>query len=118
MRALLTGPIIAGALLLALTLPSRAQVCRISTSGVNRNRSVTGQIHAECPISIHSVPFGNWGVTSNFGQKQDDHQFQGWCHDTRICDNRGNCRTECKDGWYEWNSCTDIDDYKAPNCTL
>jgi uncharacterized protein (TIGR03437 family) len=93
-------------------------VCRISTSGLNRNRLVTGPVHVECPISIHTVPFGNWGATSNFGNKQNAHQFEGWCHDTPICDNRGNCRTECGDGWYEWNSCTDIDEFRAPNCTL
>jgi uncharacterized protein (TIGR03437 family) len=103
---------------ICLGLQLDAQVCRISTSGLNRNRQVTGVIHAECPISIHTVPFGNWGVTSNFGQKQEGHQFQGWCHDTRVCDNRGNCRTECRDGWYEWNSCTDSDEFRAPNCTL
>ena len=96
-----------------------AQVCRISASGLNRNRRVTGSINAECPPSfIHTSPFGNWGVTSNFGQKHDDHQFQGWCHDTLTCDNRGNCRTECRDGWYEWNSCTDASEFRAPNCTL
>src|SRR5215203_1389208 len=93
-----------------------AQVCRISTSGLNRNRQVIGPVHTECPPSLHSFPFGNWGGTSNFGQKQDGTQFQGWCHDTRICDNQGNCRTECRDGWYEWNSCTDIDAYRPPNC--
>ena len=96
-----------------------AQVCRISASGLNRNRRVTGSISAECPGNfIHTSPFGNWGVTSNFGQKQDDHQFQGWCHDTLVCDNRGNCRTECRDGWYEWNSCTDASEFRPPNCTL
>ena len=99
-------------LLLLLCSELAAQVCRISTSGLTRNRRVAGPIHAECPISIHSVPFGNWGVTSNFGQKQDGNQFQGWCHETRVCDNNGNCSTECRDGWYEWNSCTDISQYR------
>jgi uncharacterized protein (TIGR03437 family) len=77
-----------------------------------------GPIHSECPVSIHTPPFGNWGVTSNFGGKVDDHQFQGWCHNSQICDNDGNCRTDCRDGWYEWNSCTDIRLYQPPNCTL
>ncbi|MEJ7608587.1 MAG: hypothetical protein WKF37_20530 [Bryobacteraceae bacterium] len=104
--------------LMLLAVQLDGQVCRISTSGLNRSRQVTGQIHAECPITIHTVPFGNWGVTSNFGQKQNGHQFQDWCHDTPICDNNGNCRTECVDGWYEWNSCTDVSQFQAPNCTL
>jgi uncharacterized protein (TIGR03437 family) len=109
-------PVVGVVLLCATQL--HAQVCRIQTSGLNRNRRAEGPVHAECPVSVHTVPFGNWGVTSNFGQKLNDHQFQGWCHDTPICDNRGNCRTECQDGWYEWNSCTDIDEFRAPNCTL
>ena len=100
----------------ALHLP--AQVCRVSLAGLNQNRRVMGPIHVECPPSIHSVPFGNWGVTSNFGQKGNSRQFEGWCHDTRVCDNNGVCRTQCTDGWYEWNSCTDIGAYQPPNCTL
>ena len=99
----------------ALQVP--AQVCRVSLAGLNQNRRVMGPIHVECPPSLHSVPFGNWGVTSNFGQKGNSRQFEGWCHDTRACDNNGACRTLCTDGWYEWNSCTDIGVYQSPNCT-
>jgi uncharacterized protein (TIGR03437 family) len=77
-----------------------------------------GPVNAECPFSLHSPPFGNWGVTSNFGQKFDGRQFEGWCHDTRICDNNGQCSVHCRDGWYEWNSCTDDARYRAPNLTL
>ena len=96
-----------------------AQVCRISVAGVNQARRVKGDVHVECPEDIvHSPPFGNWGVTSNFGQKGDSHQFDGWCHDTRVCDNAGTCQTDCTAGWYEWNSCTDHPLYRAPNCSL
>lgn len=94
------------------------QVCRFSVAGVNRNRRVTGDIAAECPDPLHTAPFGNWGATSNFGPKRNGHQFQGWCHDTRICDNAGNCRKVCRDGWYEWNTCTTDSLFRAPNCTL
>jgi uncharacterized protein (TIGR03437 family) len=104
---------------LAVSQVSPAQVCRLSVAGLNQSRRVTGQIHAECPEEIvHTAPFGNWGVTSTFGQKGDSHQFDGWCHNTRICDNAGTCKTDCVDGWYEWNSCTDNSLYTAPNCTL
>ncbi|MGH9632359.1 MAG: hypothetical protein ACRD7E_28980 [Bryobacteraceae bacterium] len=100
----------------------QAQVCRLLVAGLNRNRRVTGPVSTECrvplPPSVHSAPFGNWGVTSNFGVKRDSHQFDGWCHDSQVCDNSGNCRTDCRDGWYEWNSCTDQPAYRAPNCTL
>ena len=98
--------------------PSQAQVCRLSVAGLNQSRRVTGPIHAECPDAIHSAPFGNWGVTSNYGQKHDSHQFDGWCHDMRVCDNSGACRMACADGWYEWNSCTDNSLFTAPNCSL
>ena len=97
-----------------------AQVCRLSVAGLNRARRVMGPIAAECPGPgvIHTAPFGNWGVTSNFGRVQNGHQFQGWCHDTYVCDNEGNCRTDCDDGWYEWNGCTDHPRFRAPNCHL
>src|SRR5262245_52196763 len=98
---------------------SNAQVCRMSVAGINQSRRVTGAIHAECPDDpLHTVPFGNWGVTSNSDQKGDSHQFDGWCHNQRVCDNSGACRIDCTDGWYEWNSCTDHSLYSAPNCTL
>lgn len=104
--------------LLVLAGTASAQVCRLSVAGVNRNRRVMGPVSAECPFSVHSVPFGNWGVTSPFGLKIDGRQFEGWCNNTRVCDNNGNCSVQCRDGWYEWNSCTDHPLYRAPNDTL
>jgi uncharacterized protein (TIGR03437 family) len=78
-----------------------------------------GPIHSECPEALHSAPFGNWGVTSNFGHKRDGAQFEGWCHDNQeIVDNAGIRQRVCGTRWYEWNSCTDIDLYRGPNCTL
>lgn len=93
-------------------------MCRLSVAGLNQARRVTGAVHAECPSALHTPPFGNWGVTSNYGQKGDSHQFDGWCHNSRVCDNAGNCRLDCLDGWYEWNSCTDHPLYSAPNCSM
>jgi uncharacterized protein (TIGR03437 family) len=105
-------------LALFLAAGAGAQVCRVTVSGLNRSRRVIGNVDTECPTSLHTVPFGNYGVTSNYGTKINGNQFQGWCHDTRVCDNSGNCGTLCTDGWYEWNSCTDNPRYRAPNCTL
>lgn len=105
-------------MLLVLAEMLQGQICRLSVAGLNRNRRVTGAISAECPDPLHSAPFGNWGVTSNFGPKRNGRQFDGWCHDMRICDNAGNCRNACRDGWYEWNSCTTHSLYQAPNCSL
>lgn len=112
--------VLAAALCWSAVSAVEGQVCRLSIAGLNRARRVSGPIAAECPgpLIVHTAPFGNWGAVSNFGPKLNGHQFQGWCHDTRICDNQGNCRTNCTDGWYEWNSCTDQPRYRAPNCTL
>lgn len=104
--------------MLLVAWPLCAQVCRLSVAGLNRNRSVAGDIAAECPDPIHTAPFGNWGINSNFGVRRDGHQFDGWCHDMRTCDNNGACTNSCRDGWYEWNSCTAHPRFRAPNCTL
>ena len=94
------------------------QVCRLSVAGLNQSRRVMGPVHAECPDEVvHTAPFGNWGVTSNYGQKGDSHQFDGWCHDTRTCSNSGSCQISCTNGWYEWNSCTDDALFRPPNCS-
>lgn len=98
--------------------PLFGQVCRLSVAGLNRERRVMGPVSAECPDPLHSAPFGNWGVTSNFGGKLNGRQFDGWCHDMRICENDGTCRNVCRDGWYEWNSCTTNTRFQPPNCTL
>ncbi len=108
-------------------LSAEAQgVCQISYSGLNKARKVMGPVATECghdgawppPGFPHSVPFGNWGVTSNIGHKIDGHQFNGWCHNSWVCDNDGNCDTHCQDGWYEWNSCTTYSQWEPPNRTL
>ena len=116
----MTTSSIAGLLLVTMSSLqiAGAQVCRLSVAGLNQNRKVIGPVNAECPFSIHTPPFGNWGVTSTFGQKSDSRQFEGWCRDTRVCDNNGNCSVHCRDGWYEWNSCTDAPQFRAPNLTL
>jgi hypothetical protein len=122
----LTRLLVAGVLLGESCLVAQ-QVCRVSLAGATRNRRVVGDVYAECPGDIincipflpveHSIPFGNWGATSNFGQKQDGHQFQGWCNNSWVRDNYGNWKLECRDGWYEWNSCYQSQ-WGPPNCTL
>jgi hypothetical protein len=101
----------------ALT-PVWGQMCSFSIGGLNRSRVVTGPVHAECPGTIHTAPFGNWGASSSFGTRKNGHQFQGWCKNKWVCDNSGRCSTKCTDQWYEWNSCTDVPEFRAPNCTL
>jgi uncharacterized protein (TIGR03437 family) len=118
MRPLLRSAGFWCSLLLLVRADVVAQVCRLSVAGLNQERRVTGSISAECPNPIHSAPFGNWGVASNFGPKLNGHQFQGWCHDMRVCDSAGLCLNNCRDGWYEWNSCTTEPLFQAPNCSL
>ncbi len=94
-----------------------AQTCRLQVSGLNRNRIGYGPFDQECSWP-HSVPFGNWGVASNYGPKIDGYQFQGWCRGDYVCYNDGDCGVRCNGNWYEWNSCTVDWRYSPPNCSL
>ena len=73
--------------------------CETSVTFENRARRVFGRtIAAECAGDGHSVPFGNWGVTSNGGIRRNSFQFPGW-------------KKECTLGFLwsnllQWNSCT------------
>lgn len=78
------------------------QVCTVNFQLWNRDREVNGEVNAECAPGFHSTTWGNWGVNSNWGSREDGHQFQGWCHDQLM----PNGSQVCDDGWYEWNSCT------------
>ena len=86
-------------------LPASAQVCTINGYMVNHNRFAydTAEECLNCGPLCHSVPFGNWGVSSNVGSKQDADQFQGWY-------------PGCNPGpgtLVEWNSCSR--DYVRPD---
>ncbi|MEA2604851.1 MAG: hypothetical protein QOF89_5843 [Acidobacteriota bacterium] len=76
-------------------------VCSFSVSMVNHNRYAYDTAE-ECS-GWHSVPFGNWGVSSNVGRVVDGHQFQGW---NPSCNVTGSTLVE-------WNSCSR--DYVKPD---
>lgn len=90
--------------------------CRWGPSFETIDRRVPGAVNAECsgdqincfPFLGHSVPWGNWGVDSNGGSRQNTFQFAGW----RSIDNQ-----------LQWNSCTgefpppDADKYNDDNST-
>lgn len=76
--------------------PAFAQVCVFSAQFTNHNRYVY-RSDEECP-GFHSAPWGNWGVSSNVGTKQDSYQFMGWKPD---------CNAPASGDLIEWNSCTD-----------
>lgn len=84
----------------------RFEYCDITYSGDNRRRTVAGRIRAECPGSVHSAPWGNWGVTSNYGHKTDAQQFPGW--------HRGTIWGTSRPNW-QWNSCTTHANFAPPN---
>ena len=67
--------------LAALVQPTEAQwflpACRIDVSLENQLRRVTGAVMTECSGIIHSAPFGNWGVESNYDSRKDTDQVQG-----------------------------------------
>ena len=76
--------------------------CVVTLEGQNRNRTVDGSIHLECGAGIHSPPFGNWGVRSNYGGITDTDQFRGWKWEDGPSTKR------------QWNSCTTL--YPPPDC--
>ena len=86
-------------------LPAQQQrdeeACVVTVKGENRNRTVAGVINQECGVGgivfrrfSHSAPWGNWGVSSNYGGKEDTDQFRGWKWEDGP-------RTKL-----QWNSCT------------
>jgi hypothetical protein len=74
--------------------------CEMTIYTWNADRKVTGAVNTECG-PIHSVPWGNWGVDSNFQGRMDGHQFDGW-------------KVLSGSSWHQWNSCTW--EYQAPDC--
>lgn len=85
-----------------LIQPAFAQPrCTVSVQMVNHNRYAY-ETAEECSRLFHSVPWGNWGVSSNIGSKQDTDQFKGW-------------RQPCSQLKVEWNSCSENSRYRSPN---
>ena len=84
------------AVILTALLASSAEAqliptCRMDVILENQLRRVTGAVMVECP-GVHSAPFGNWGVESDYESRRNTDQFRGW-----------------KPHWGtkgEWNSCT------------
>ena len=110
--------LVASLTLLLAVQATAAGVCQIRYETKNRSRYVHGPVNAECnPLPLgHDAPFGNWGVDTESSGRSDGHQFQGWCRWESLCDNDGNCKTHCKDAWYQWNSCTsNLPQYRPQN---
>lgn len=85
-----------------LVRPAFAQPrCTLGVQMVNHNRYAY-ETAEECSRFFHSVPWGNWGVSSNVGSKQDTDQFKGW-------------RQPCSQLKVEWNSCSENSRYRSPN---
>lgn len=76
----------------------------INMSNNNRYAYDTAEECFNCPVVCHSVPFGNWGVSSNIGNKQNANQFEGW--------NPG-CSYSTPREQVQWNSCSV--DYVKPD---
>lgn len=85
----------------AVSFPSQAaeQACVIVLTGQNQNRTVSGAVNSECKGDGTGAPWGNWGVSSNYGRKTDTDQFRGW---------------KSVDGKRRWNSCTSL--FPPPDC--
>jgi hypothetical protein len=84
---------------LFLTAPTRAQgECVITINLANHHRFAY-KTEEECQSGIHTVPWGNWGVSSNVGSKRNADQFKGW---------DGNCANVK----VQWNSCSASDRFR------
>jgi hypothetical protein len=88
-------------LLAVFVSPIRALACQIYIQDFNQHRRITAYVRAECGPS-HSPPWGNGGVDSVHGSKDNTDQFRGW-----------------KDmGSFQWNWCNSgTEGYAPPNCT-
>lgn len=81
--------------------------CIVTLEGQNRNRTVAGAVNEECDdvnyiTQWHDPPWGNWGVSSNYGKVTNGDQFLGW---------------KQKGSQKQWNSCTtERAKFSAPNC--
>lgn len=109
-RRLLVGIVMAAVFLgLVETLPAqyREGACVLTYYGETQNRVVrrNGHLTAECG-GPHDGPFGNWGVTSNFGHKYDGNQYPGW---------EPGRATFSRLRIHYWNTCTNKWEYRAPN---
>ena len=80
---------------------AQAGGCVIFANFENRNRTVfyPPPINVECSWP-HSIPYGNWGVDSNHGSRQDGDQYQGW---------------KLSGGHRQWNSCYNDTPYTVQN---
>ena len=82
----------------------RREYCEVTLTAENQMRIVDGAVNTECGAGIHSAPFGNWGVSSNYGNRNDRDQFRGWKWEDGPSTKR------------QWNSCTtSVQQYRAPN---
>lgn len=89
-----------------LAQSSEEELAIIVITGQNKNRTVAGSVNEECGGDGHSAPFGNWGVSSNYGDINDTWQFRGWSWQD------GDIKK------LQWNSCTTaVEEFHAPNCS-
>lgn len=78
---------------MSVVVPALAR-CTADLAFYNEARRAHGQINVECGW-FHSAPFGNWGVDSSHGSRDDEDQFSGW----KYLDRKR-----------QWNSCTSRND--------
>ena len=73
--------------------------CQYTLVFFNADRRIFQGVNAECPPSFHSSPWGNFGVDSPYGSRQDSDQFEGW--------------KDIQEGHLEWNAC--LSDFPPPD---
>ena len=100
MRLLIVTIITAATLILTIGVPPVAaqDYCDRFIRAYTLYRRVHGPVDQECEF-YHTRPWGNWGVNSNY-QNKDNDQFPGWM----LVNNQR-----------QWNSCTS--QYSSPSPT-
>lgn len=79
--------------------------CYLSFQMENQNRHIVGDVNAECSGGCtleDTDPWGNWGVDSNFGTRNDTTQFRGW----KYGDSVAPCFERIGSDRPQWNSCS------------
>ena len=83
------------------TLEAQSRHCSVTAQFYNTRRRVKGTLDQECHWP-HSPPWGNWGVDSNYGRRQDSFQWAGW-------------KRKSGNNWRQWSACTVKREYAPPN---
>ena len=97
---------------------AHAQVCRLSIAGLNQARRVPVRSARNAPSPVHSTPFGNWGVTSNYGQKGYSISSTAGATTCASATTPARASRSARTAGTSGTAAPTIPLYTAPNCSL